>query len=139
MNRQRIAAAILLLAMLISAGLAALAWRATGPEDVDDPQTAAEWLVRAEARDQAGDPDGAERAVRAALVRQPWHPAAARKLTLLLLARGDAGALKDWMDDLILGDARLAEQFFLLPAFAPWLEQPEFQVLFREAQIQARD
>jgi len=133
------AAAILLLAMLVSAGLALTARLGNAPADVAHPRTAVEWLTRAEALEQAGDRDGAERACRAALAREPWHPATVRKLTLLLLDHGDEAALKDWMDDLILGDARLAEQAFDLPDFAPWLEQPAFQALLREARIQARD
>ena len=138
-RRSRTAAAILLLCMAVCFGLLAAARLAGSAEDVEDPQTAAEWLARAETLSRAGDVQGAERAARAALAREPWHPAATRALTEILLARGDDEALADWMDDLILGDARLAEQNFLLPAFAAKRDRPPFQALFREAQIQARD
>ena len=130
---------ILLGAMLISVLLAWHARRPASPGDMENPATAPEWVARAELHISAGDYERAELACRAALARRPWHPGATRTLTLLLLERGDAEALRDWMDDLILGDARLAERMFMLPGFAPHLEQPKFQALFREATIQARD
>lgn len=119
--------------------LAVIATARREVEDVDDPQTPSEWIVRAVVLEQAGDSRGAERAARAALARDPWNPAAVRALTEILLRRGDDDALADWMDDLILGDARLAEQNFLLAEFAPKRDHPPFQALFREARIQARD
>lgn len=128
---------ILLATMAVCLGVMAFARRAG--QDVDDPQTAAEWTIRARALKQAGESEPAERAARAALARDPWNPAAARLLTEILLQRGDDEALYDWMDDLLLGDARIAEQNFLLNAFAGKRDRPPFQSLFREAQIQARD
>jgi len=137
--RSRIAALFLLAAMLLCLGLMTLNRRAPGAVDVLDPQSASEWIARAETLDQAGDSPGAVLALRAALAREPWNPAAVRKITELLLRQEDDGALADWMEDLLLGDARLAEQNFLLPGFAAKREQPPFQALFREARIQARD
>ncbi len=132
-------AAVLLGAMLISVLLAWHARRPASPGDTENPATASEWVARAEQHIGSGDYERAELACRAALARRPWHPGAVRTLTLLLLEREDEAALRDWMDDLILGDARLAERMFMLPGFAPHLEHPEFQALFREATIQARD
>lgn len=135
--RSKISGVILLASMLVCLAVIATARREV--EDVDDPQTPSEWIVRAVVLEQAGDSRGAERAARAALARDPWNPAAVRALTEILLRRGDDDALADWMDDLILGDARLAEQNFLLAEFAPKRDHPPFQALFREARIQARD
>lgn len=117
-------AAILLTAMLVSMILILDDHRASGVEDVKAPATAREWLIRAEHLAGKGDYENAELACRAALACQPWNPGAARKLTLLLLRRGDVEALRDWMDDLVLGDARLTERLFQMPEFEPYMDDP---------------
>ena len=134
-----VSAGILLAAMLVSIVLASTAYRSTATEDVDNPMTAQEWMVRAGRLVEAEEYEQAELACRAALAYQPGHPGAARKLTLLLLRKGDIEAIRDWMDDLVLGDARLTERLFQLPEFEPYMDDPDLQALYREAQIQARD
>ncbi len=138
-DRFHLSGIILSLAVLISLGLAVMARRSSEPESAERPVTAEEWLARAETMRRANNSEGAEHACRVALAQHPWHSGAARTLTLVLLERGDIAALRDWMDDLVLGDARLAERFFLMPEFAPYLDNAAMQALFREAQIQARD
>ncbi len=138
-NRFHMSGIILSLAALISLGLAGLARRSSEPGSPDRPATAEDWLARAEIMRRAHNSEGAEHACRVALAQHPWHSGAARTLTLVLLERGDMETLIDWMDDLVLGDARLAERFFLMPEFAPYLNDAAMQALFREAQIQARD
>lgn len=125
--------------MLVMVGLYLNEYYAGSGEDVDDPQTAAEWVRRAMVREAEGDLQAAELACRAALAREPWHPDAARRLTAILLQQGDGEALYDWMDDLVLGDARQAERYFDHPGFAPWLDDEAFRALHREAVIQAND
>lgn len=134
-----VSAGILLAAVLASIVLALAAYRPTDAGDVDHPVTAQEWLVRAANLKGAGDYENAELACRAALAYQPRHPGAARKLTLLLLRRGDIEAIRDWMDDLVLSDARLTERLFQLSEFEPYMDDPHLQALYREAQIQALD
>ncbi len=132
-------ALILLAAMLLSSILVLASQRSKANGNVDNPTTAAEWLIRAENQAEAGEHEKAEIACRTALAYQPWHPGAARKLTRLLLRRGDIEALRDWMDDVVLGDARLAERLFELTEFEPFMDDAVLQDLYREAQIQARD
>jgi hypothetical protein len=125
--------------MLIMAGLSLNHYFADSGGDVEEPHTAGEWVRRAAVLETEGDLHTAELACRAALAREPWHPAASRRLTGILLRQGDGETLYDWMDDLVLGDARQAERYFDQPGFAPWLENEAFRSLHREAVIQAND
>ncbi len=60
-------------------------------------------------------------------------------LTSLLLQNGDPDDLRLWMDDLVMGDARQAEQLFELTGFSAKMDDPELQRIRREAHLQARD
>lgn len=137
-KRSGLSAGLLLAGMLLAAGMR-LAWERRSAEVVAEPRSAPEWVAWAGAAAGEGRPDAAADGFRAALVAEPWHPGAVRGLTALLLAQGEPEALADWMESLLLGDARLAEQMFELPAFAAMRGREPFAALHQEAVIQARD
>ncbi len=107
-----------------------------------DPATtgsAEHWLQEAENLQRKDQKTSAIEACRAGLVVAPWHPELCRTLTLLLLAEASNEDLRLWMDDLVMGDARQAEQLFQLPGFTDKMDDPDLQRIHREAIIQARD
>lgn len=131
--------AILGISLIACMALRLNAARSVPPAAHAAPHTAAAWLQQAQSHHSAQRHADALRACRAGLLLEPWNSGLCLQMTQSLLEQADADALKDWMDELVLGDARLAEQTFQLPAFRPWLEQSAFQTLYQEARFQARD
>lgn len=128
------------LSLLVCLGTAGVAKRGNTLHP-DEPITgsAEHWLQEAEKLQQQDKYASAIEACRAGLVVEPWHPGHCRTLTLLLLAEGGNEDLRLWMDDLVMGDARQAEQLFLLPEFRNRMDDPDLQRIHREALLQARD
>jgi len=97
------------------------------------------WLAQMKTLQEGGQTASAKEACLAGLSLHPWHPELSRAMTLLQLENAEPDSLHDWMDEVTMGDARLAERLFELPQFEPWLEQARFADLQREAYRQARD
>ncbi|GEM_PF-3192969 len=97
------------------------------------------WLSQMEVLLEKGQTASAKEACMAGLSLHPWNPELSRAMTILQLEQGEAESLHDWMDEVTMGDARLAERLFELPQFEPWLAEARFADLQREAYRQARD
>lgn len=136
-SRSLPAAVLLLLALLVSGVMFATA--GTGIGGANAPTSVEGWHRQAQSLRQAGKPEAAIEACRAGLVVDPWNPEICRTLTLLELEQGQPDSLKMWMDELVVGDARQADQLFSLPEFKEWLDDPEISKLQQEAWMQARD
>jgi succinate dehydrogenase/fumarate reductase flavoprotein subunit len=131
---------LLFLGLIASLGMVAAT--RLSPDTLNDAATAgtaAQWQAEAETLQDQGQRDSAIEACRAGLVMDPWNPGLCRTLTQLHLEGEDLEALQLWMDDLVMGDARQAEQLFQLPGFSDRMENPMLLRIRREAQIQARD
>ena len=138
-SRSRPAGVLLLLALAASAAVFALPddWLWGGADKAE--RGAAHWLEQTESLRKEGRTAQALETTVSALTSYPWHPELARLRTRLYLDAEDAEGLFDWMDEVTIGDPRLAEQLFGMPELRPWLERERFQALQREAYRQARD
>lgn len=138
--RSALAGILLALGLIMSLGMVSMARLSPAlPTAETSAGTAEQWRMEAEKLQNDGRLSAAIEACRAGLVIEPWHPGLCRTLTQLHLAGSDPEALQLWMDDLVMGDARQAEQLFQLPNFRDRMDDPVLLRIFREAQIQARD
>ena len=139
-TRSPLAGVFLLLALIVSLGMISVARLAPSPPAAGSATgTAAQWQQEAEKLLTNGQYTVAIEACRTGLVVEPWHPGLCLMLTSLLLQNGDPDDLRLWMDDLVMGDARQAEQLFELTGFSAKMDDPELQRIRREAHLQARD
>jgi hypothetical protein len=138
-SRSRSAGLLLLFGVVFSlAALAVPREVLTGKRDGGDGG-AGEWLALAEELQAEGNVKDALEATRAGLVASAWHAGLCKQRTVLFLELGEKERLADWMDELVLGDARQAERLFRLPGFQAWQGDADLSALKAEAIQQAQD
>ncbi len=100
---------------------------------------AATWLEYAVLLRAAGQPGDAADACAAALAREPYNRGAMFERALALAENGAADALKKYLAELVVSDAKLAVDVFGTTAVSPFLRDAAFRRLLDDAHSQALD
>ena len=97
------------------------------------------WLAYGDALAARARHDYAAQAYRKVLETQPFRQEAQFRLGLSLANAGNRAALKSYLQDLALNDAKLAVDLFERPELRSYLDSEAFRSVFAEARSQAND
>jgi hypothetical protein len=98
-----------------------------------------DWLDYAAALNDAKKYGQAAQAYKKVLELEPYHRQAKFEVALALANAGDKDGLAHFLRDLVYAEAKLAVDLFERREMKPYLEDPQFQGLQKEARAQAMD